>query len=140
MKTDNESKGCIVAMILAIVIMLTIFVVKNIAPAKAATYEIPEKVLVNRNDIKWYEETLRAYNHLLHQIWIDKPNYVEDVLTEYDAFVTLDSLLNGHWEDTFEFYDSKDSILYHQNWENGDIPQIPEPVKTKLKTVFIDLQ
>lgn len=141
MKTDVESRGCIVAVILAIVVIMTIFIVKKTTTANATT-EIPEKVFVSRNQIAWYEETLRAYNHLLHRIWVDKPNYVEDVLVEYDEFIVLDSLMNGHWQDTFEFYDEGDSIQYHENWESGDglypdtLPSIPGHVQKRLRTVF----
>lgn len=56
---------------------------------------------------------MRAYNNLLHRVWIDRPGYVEEVLSETREFVVLDSLLNSDWDDIFIFYDVKDSIDYH---------------------------
>ena len=96
------------------------------------------------------EEITRAYNHLLHRIWVDKPVYVEDVLTETDEFCILDSLLNGEWADTFDFYNEEDSLAYDFNikamspYEPGCvrvirhtvIDTIPEPTKSRLFEVF----
>jgi len=58
-----------------------------------------------------------AYSNLLHKIWIDNPNYVDDVISESDEFAVLDSLHNGDWEDTFEFWSESDSINYLNNQE-----------------------
>lgn len=83
-----------------------------------------------------YGDMLRAYNHLLHRVWLDCPTYVEEVLTESDEFCTLDGMLGSNWEDTFQFYDEEDSITYHMNWDKS--VQIPEPTKSRLRTVFGD--
>ena len=96
-------------------------------------------------DIEWYENTLRAYNHLLHRVWIDKPSYVEDCLTETNEWYVLDSLMNSHWEDTFEFYNEEDSLSYHLNLDDIINPGcyrvvkhivIPEKTQQKLDEVF----
>lgn len=63
---------------------------------------------------------IRAYNHLVHQIWIDKPNYFEEALMESNEFMELNDLLYSQWGDTFEFYNEDDSIRYHRNWITGD--------------------
>ena len=61
-----------------------------------------------------------AYNHVLHRVWIDRPNYVEDALMETDEFQELNDLMLSQWEDTFSFYNEQDSIDYHHNWRTGD--------------------
>jgi hypothetical protein len=77
------------------------------------------------------EEIKHAYSDVLHRIWIDHPSYVEDVLTETDEFLRLDSLLEGNWDSVFEFCDTKDSIDYHTNWVYDPIstgkPDKPTP-------------
>ena len=73
-----------------------------------------------RQDTTELRAIIRAYNHLIHQIWIDKPNYFEEALMESNEFLELNDLLYSQWEDTFKFYDEDDSIRYHQNWMSGD--------------------
>lgn len=94
--------------------------------------------------IEHMENMLRAYNHLIHRVWIDKPTYFEECLTEGDEFCTL-SLMGHDWADTFTFYNAEDSIAYHMNWDSDEtvhivrhIVQIPEPTKSRLKSVFGD--
>lgn len=82
-----------------------------------ANANIPEKELVLQQDTAKLRSILRAYNHVLHRIWIDRPNYVEDVLVEMDEFCELEEALDGDFGDTFEFYSAEDSIAYHINWE-----------------------
>lgn len=60
----------------------------------------------------------RAYHDLIHCIWIDNPDYVENELVNTEEFCVLDSLLNGDWEDTFDFWNKADSILYVINKRN----------------------
>ena len=91
------------------------------------------------------ENMLRAYNHLIHRVWIDKPTYFEECLTEGDEFCTLSDLMGYDWNDTFTFYNAEDSIAYHMNWDNDEtvrivrhVVQIPEPTKSRLKSVFGD--
>lgn len=55
------------------------------------------------------------YRDLLHRIWLTKPLYVEDVLVESDEFNRLNELYDGDWEDTFELWNSQDSIDYEIN-------------------------
>lgn len=73
-----------------------------------------------QKDTTELRQIIRAYNHLLHQIWIDKPNYFEEALMESDEFMELNDLLYSQWEDTFQFYNENDSIRYHRNWITGD--------------------
>lgn len=119
-------------MVACVAILLMAFIACQRTSTRA-TARIPEDTEYMR-ELRWYDETLRAYNHLLHRVWIDRPNYVEDVLTECDEFIELDSLLNGHWGDTFEFYNNYDSICYHNNWVNEN--NLPPHVEKKLRSVF----
>ena len=54
-----------------------------------------------------------GYNSLLHRIWIDKPNYVED-------FISLANLVDDDFGGAFEYWSEEDSLSYKLNWENGD--------------------
>lgn len=153
MKTDDFSKNVIAMMIAFVSMCLVLFVTCKSAnnnvlaqsePSPCGTVSVPEREIV------WYNDVLRAYNHVLHRIWLDKPSYVEDVLCECDEFVKLDSLMNGHWEDTFEFYSVEDSFTYRMNYNEYDgyvrvmrhvvnpdtIPEIPAHTKQKLNQVF----
>lgn len=73
-----------------------------------------ESQLERKNNI------IYAYNALLHRIWIDNPNYVEDVLVECDEWVSLDQLVDGDFYGAFELETEEDSIRYNLNWEKGD--------------------
>lgn len=59
-----------------------------------------------------------AYDCILHRIWIDMPCYTEDVLWETEEFLTLDSLIDGDFEDTFYFWSEQDSLDYEQSWND----------------------
>jgi len=74
----------------------------------------------NIKAVSQQEEITRAYNHLLHRIWIDNPNYVEDVLVESDEWVSLNQLVNSDFYDVFELKTKSDSITYDLNWEKGN--------------------
>ena len=73
-----------------------------------------------RQDTTELRAIIRAYNHLIHEIWLDKPNYFEEALMESNEFLELNDLLYSQWEDTFKFYNEEDSIRYHRNWMSGD--------------------
>lgn len=63
---------------------------------------------------------ISAYNSLLHRIWVDKPNYFEEVLEESDEWVNLQNVLENDFQDAFKFTSQEDSLSYHLNWHNGD--------------------
>lgn len=73
-----------------------------------------ETQLENKNNI------IYAYNQLLHRIWVDNPNYVEDVLVECDEWVSLDQLVDGDFYGAFELETKEDSIAYDINWQKGN--------------------
>jgi len=62
------------------------------------------------------QQIISAYSDLLHRVWIDKPSYVEDVLVEYDEFISLDELLHGEWGNTFVIRDKNEKQEYCDNW------------------------
>lgn len=89
-----------------------------------------------------YANQIYAYNSLLHRIWIDKPNYFEDVLCESDEWMALDRAVDGDFQHAFEFVDAEDSLSYRLNWDAGDenirvVKHIIPPVtQKKLDAVF----
>lgn len=116
----DDSNGCdtiIVAAIFVLVVAIAILLIG--CSTQAANAAIPEKEL--KVDSVRDAKVINAYSALLHRIWIDKPSYVEDVLNEYDEFLELDELLNGDWNNTFEFWSKQDSIEYHLNWNHVDV-------------------
>lgn len=116
---EKKPNGCgtiVVAMIFVILIAIAIALVS--CSTQAANAAIPEKEL--KVDSVRDTRIINAYSALLHRIWLDKPSYVEDVLWEYDEMLELDELLNGDWENTFEFWNKQDSIEYHLNWNHVD--------------------
>lgn len=64
-----------------------------------------------------YEQLCIKLHDVLHEVWLDKPNYVEEGLMEYDMFIELDSLEDG-WGNTFTFRDSTERQRYNWNWEH----------------------
>lgn len=144
MKEDLKAICTFILGWIIIAAMLFISAIVQGCTAKASA-AIPEKELLLMQDTVQLNKIIRAYNHLLHRVWLDKPNYVEDCLVESDEFTELDSLLDGGWADTFDFYNEEDSIAYSINWVNGDETVrvvkhvvIPEPAKSRLKSVFLD--
>lgn len=114
--------------------------------ANAYTQSKNDAIMALEYKNQLYGDMLRAYNHLLHRIWLDNPTYVEEVLTESDEFCTLDGMLGSNWEDTFQFYNEEDSLSYYMNWDKKDgttrvvkhVVEIPEPTKSRLRQVFGD--
>lgn len=103
----------------AIIAILAFFVLFLVSLCMAACSTQPAKAAIPETELK-NNRVINAYSALLHRIWIDKPSYVEDVLWECDEMLELDELLNGEWENTFEFWNKQDSIEYHLNWIHVD--------------------
>lgn len=62
---------------------------------------------------------IEAYEGVLHEVWLDKPAYVEDALAEGDAFIHLDEIMGEN--DVFRFHSKKDSLRYMNNWYEGEL-------------------
>lgn len=108
----------VIGMIAMIAMVLLLFLTSILCgcssrnPARAS-------VRILRQDTTELRQIIRAYNHVLHRVWIDNPNYVEDVLNETDEFCNLNDVLYSQWDDTFTFYNERDSIYYYENWREG---------------------
>ena len=61
---------------------------------------------------------IEAYEDVLHEVWLDKPAYVEDALAEGDAFIHLDEIVGE--SNVFRFHSKKDSLRYINNWYGGE--------------------
>lgn len=112
---DKQQKDYL-KMIAVLLVFFTLFITAvclTSCSTQAANAAIPETELKNNR-------VINAYSALLHRIWIDKPSYVEDVLWECDEMLELNELLNGEWENTFEFWNKQDSIEYNLNWLHVD--------------------
>lgn len=151
----NVLKVCVFMIVLALIVFCTSTLssctsCRSTARAKtteALTQPKEQEMKIYELECKigHLENMLRAYNHLVHRVWIDKPTYFEECLTEGDEFATLNDLMGKDWSDTFTFYNAEDSIAYHMNWDSNEtvrivrhIVQIPEPTKSRLRTVFGD--
>lgn len=77
------------------------------------------KASQQEQELKHLREMREAYDCILHRVWIDMPCYTEDVLWETEEFFTLDSLIDGDFEDTFDFWSIQDSIDYEQSWNES---------------------
>ena len=146
----NIIKICITWIIVAALFCICVACFSSCTSCRNTAYAVPqqekEAIMALEYKNKLYGDMLRAYNHLLHRVWLDNPTYVEEVLTESDEFCELDDMMGGEWEDTFQFYNKEDSITYSLNWDsNGTVVhvikhvvEIPEPTKSRLKSVFGD--
>ena len=60
------------------------------------------------------KKLIRAYENVLHEVWVDKPNYVEDALSESDAFCDLNEIMGE--SDVFQLRNTDDSVRYNYRW------------------------
>lgn len=65
------------------------------------------------------KKLIRAYENVLHEVWLDKPAYVEDALSEGDAFIELEEIMGD--TDIFKFHNKRDSIRYIYNWYGEEL-------------------
>lgn len=89
---------------------------------KSAQYNQYEQIAsrARETQLERKDNIIYAYNALLHRIWLDNPNYVENVLVECDEWVSLDQLVDGDFYGAFELETESDSIAYNLNWEKGN--------------------
>ena len=62
---------------------------------------------------------IKAYEDVLHEVWLDKPAYVEDALAEGDAFIHLNEIMGEN--NVFRFHNKRDSLRYMHNWNGGEL-------------------
>lgn len=94
--------------------LIYILLVAIIALFGVAFSQHQEKVELQQQILSLTREN-NAHLSLMHRIWIDNPNYFDDVLSETEEYEILNSLRKGDWEDTFLFWDKTDSINYIKN-------------------------
>jgi len=108
----------------ALIIALSIGLVGLTAIALGQCIKFSQTERINSNALETQLENknniIYAYNALLHRIWVDNPNYVEDVLVECDEWVSLDQLVDGDFKGAFELETKADSIAYDINWQKGN--------------------
>lgn len=98
-------------------------------PSKAAgIYSAEITTQTIQEKLEWQEQVILAYNRLLHEVWLDRPTYVEECLCEGDAYTHLDELFNGEWGDTFQFHSVEDSLRYNMNWDSTPVYRIKKIV------------
>lgn len=84
-----------------------------------AVYNPSVKGSPDDKECREHRELMRAFKDVIHRVYMDRPDYVENILAESEEFKTLDSLLHGDWDDVFYFYNQQDSIDYHNNMKAG---------------------
>lgn len=107
MKLTKDVQVFITGVIFTILMFVMLYIAALFSSCTYAKTSIPPEYIIS------------AYNNVIHRIWIDNPNYVEDVLQETDEFQELNTLLENKWEDTFLFHCVEDSTEYYFNLDNG---------------------
>lgn len=144
--SEDAQKGILFVLMcisLALLVFCGAIVTGCTRPVSAQETVSKRDIIVLKYKVDKQDKIIRAYNHLLHQVWLDKPTYVEECLVESDAFCELDELL-GDWGDTFQFYNQEDSIAYELNWDKegpGCIRVVKhivinEPAKGRIRGMF----
>lgn len=132
---DVSFKNCVKVTAILLIVSVAIWLSTMLASCTACNAQpnIPE------NELAVNPTYAEAYKDLLYRIWIDKPNYVEDVLSETDEWIDLTSKIN--LDDVFQFRCKEDSVRYQYNWYNGDGEweedlSIPDYTRSKLIKAF----
>lgn len=115
--TKETTETALLKTLLAILLFLVILMLSFILTSTRAKADSPAP---EQRTVVHQQQIITAYSNLLHEIWLDKPSYVEDALSECDAFIELDELLNGEWGDVFILKNKQDSIRYQYNWNGGE--------------------
>lgn len=145
--TKTFLTGFVGLVVMGALVFLAAIISSCTRPTANAQSDTPaQKVVKLKYQNEKQEAIIRAYGDLLHQVWLDKPTYFEECLTESDVFAVLDVLLDSEWGDVFKFRTPEDSISYGLNLDNETtcihvvkhIVPIPEPTKSRLQSVFGD--
>lgn len=132
MKTPTNDRNIIIAVILMIAIAVLMFILgKSEKNANATSLITPDKSIelqYERENAQYLSEIIHAYNVVLHRVWIDRPEYVEDALCESPEYIRLEQFIDSAtYSEIFSFYDEEDSITYHDNWNRHE----GEPISYK---------
>lgn len=119
MKTDSNSSKIIMFMIILMMTALLLFIIGK-RPATAHGSNVVDtnvELQMLHDNIRHMTEEIRAYRKVLHRVWIDRPNYVEDALCEMDEYIDLEQFLDEDaLKEIYSFYNKEDSVEYHHNW------------------------
>lgn len=102
----------------ATVLLVVLFFVVHMCDSfisEGRTENLIEENAQLRKEIDILRELRNANHGVLHRVWIDNPDYFEDVLTESDEWCSLMDIMHHDTEDLFEFWDEQDSIAYERN-------------------------
>lgn len=118
MKTDSNSQRIILFLAILVTTALLLFIISKKATAQSSN--VPDKdveLQMEHDNSVHMTEMIHAYHRVLHRIWIDRPNYVEDVLCEMDEYIDLEQFLNeDDLKEIYSFHNEEDSLEYHHNW------------------------
>lgn len=116
-KIIPKSLECIISVLAVVVLFMvcvfSVMTIMNSCHPKKVKEQINAYTLQQENEA--LKNQIYAYNNLIHRIWIDNPNYVEDVLCECDEWICLDQLVDGDFCGAFELNSKEDSLLYNKN-------------------------
>lgn len=90
----------------------------TVAIEERSTSSLIRENMLLREEIATLQEMHDAYKGILHRVWIDNPEYFEDVLIESDEWCSLMDIMHHDTEDLFEFWDEDDSLDYKRNCHN----------------------
>lgn len=110
--------GMIVMIILIVIAAILQGCNSGSASAKQTEDDLPRKIVMLQYEVDNQREIIKAYGNLLHVIWLDKPTYIEECLSESDEFAVLDVMFDSEWGDIFRFRCEEDSLAYIHNWDN----------------------
>ena len=124
---SKKVKDAIKSVVFFIILVLFIFMIVFLAAALTgcsshdirATTSQEEMIFELKCKLENQQELIRAYEDVLHEVWLDKPAYVEDALAEGDAFIHLDEIMGEN--NVFKFHNKQDSIRYMHNWYGGEL-------------------
>lgn len=110
----------LLATIIAMVFLAAALTGCSSQSAGAHTVEGDEaEIFMLRCKVANQAEIIKAYEDVLHEVWLDKPAYVEDALAEGDAFIHLDEIMGEN--NVFRFHSKQDSIRYMDNWYGREL-------------------
>ena len=124
MKTDSNSQRILLFLVILVMTALLLFIISKKATAQSSIVPDTDVELQSeRENCQHMTEMIHAYNRVLHRIWIDHPNYVEDCLCEMDEYIDLEQFLDEDaLKEIYSFYNKEDSVEYHHNWfHEGDL-------------------
>lgn len=124
---SKKVKDAIKNVVFFIILVLFIFTIVFLAAALTgcnsqdirATTSQEEMIFELKCKLENQQKLVRAYQKVLHEVWLDKPNYVEEALAEGDAFIELEEIMGD--TDVFKLCNASDSARYNYEWlHEGD--------------------